>query len=170
MEMNKQSRGQFLKTLGLSSKALMAFYCIGAVSSCSKEDETVAPTSNTNNPPNTGNTSTDAGVTGSISGTNIAFTIDLKNSNFAKLTTPGEFSVIGEVLVANTNGTFIAVAKTCTHAGSTLAYRKSEGDIWCNNHGSEFKTDGVVKKDPATSNLKTYNITFDATANTLKIN
>ncbi|HLO46349.1 MAG TPA: Rieske (2Fe-2S) protein [Leadbetterella sp.] len=163
MEMNKQSRGQFLKTLGLSSKALMAFYCIGAVSACSSEEETVTPNTNT------GNTNSSTGITGTTSGASIDYTIDLKNANYSKLTTAGEFVVIGDTLVANANGTYIAVSKTCTHQGTTLSYRKAEGDIWCSNHGSEFKTDGSVEKAPATSALKTYKTTFDAAASTLKI-
>jgi cytochrome b6-f complex iron-sulfur subunit len=163
MEMNKQSRGQFLKTLGLSSKALMAFYCIGAVSACSSEEETVTPNTNT------GNTNSSTGITGTTSGASIDYTIDLKNANYSKLATAGEFVVIGDTLVANANGTYIAVSKTCTHQGTTLSYRKAEGDIWCSNHGSEFKTDGSVEKAPATSALKTYKTTFDAAASTLKI-
>jgi cytochrome b6-f complex iron-sulfur subunit len=163
MEMNKQSRGQFLKTLGLSSKALMAFYCIGAVSACSSEEETVTPNTNT------GNTNSSTGITGTTSGASIDYTIDLKNANYSKLATAGEFVVIGDTLVANANGTYIAVSKTCTHQGTTLSYRKAEGDIWCSNHGSEFKTDGSVEKAPATSALKTYKTTFDAATSTLKI-
>lgn len=164
MEMNKQSRGQFLKTLGLSSKALMAFYCIGAVSACSTEEETVTPT------PTTGNTNTATGLTGTTTGASIDFTLDLKNANYSKLATAGEFLIIGDTLVANANGKYIAVSKSCTHQGTTLAYRKAEGDVWCSNHGSEFKTDGTVEKAPATAALKTYKTTFDASANTLKIN
>lgn len=167
MEMNKQSRGQFLKTLGLSSKALMAFYCIGAVSACSSDDDTVTPVNNTGNTGNSGNTS--SGITGTTTGASLNYTIDLKNASYSKLLTSGEFVIIGDTLVANANGTYIAVSKTCTHQGTTLAYRKAEGDIWCNNHGSEFKTDGTVEKSPATTALKTFKTTFDATASTLKI-
>jgi cytochrome b6-f complex iron-sulfur subunit len=165
MELNKQSRGQFLKTLGLSTKALMAFYCIGAVSACSTEEETVTP-GNTN----TGNTgTTSSGLTGTTTGTSIDFTIDLKNASYSKLTTAGEFAIIGDTLVANVSGNYIAVSKACTHQGTTLAFRKAEGDLWCSNHGSEFKTDGTVEKSPATTALKTYKATFNATANTLKV-
>lgn len=163
MEMNKQSRGQFLKTLGLSSKALMAFYCLGAVSACSSEEETVTP--------NTGGSgSSSSGLTGTTSGASIDYTIDLKNASFSKLTTAGEFAVIGDTLVANVNGSYVAVSKTCTHQGTTLSYRKAEGDVWCSNHGSEFKTDGTVEKGPATAALKTFKTTFDAAGSTLKIN
>lgn len=165
--MNKQSRGQFLKTLGLSSKALLAFYCIGAVSACSSEDDTVTPGNNTGNTGNTGNTT--SGITGTTTGASLSYTIDLKNASYSKLLTAGEFAIIGDTLVANANGNYIAVSKTCTHQGTTLAYRKAEGDIWCNNHGSEFKTDGTVEKDPATTALKTFKTTFDAAASTLKI-
>ncbi len=165
MEMNKQSRGQFLKTLGLSSKALMAFYCIGAVSACSTEENSVTPTN-----PNNGNTSnTSTGLTGTTTGASIDYTIDLKNASYSKLATVGEFVIIGDTLVANANGIYIAVSKACTHQGTTLSFRKAEGDLWCSSHRSEFKTDGTVKKAPATDALKTFKTTFDGTANTLKV-
>lgn len=165
MEMNKQSRGQFLKTLGLSSKALMAFYCIGAVSACSSEEDTVTPVTNTGN---TGDNTT-SGITGTTSGASLGYTIDLKNANYSKLLTAGEFAIIGDTLVANANGNYIAVSKTCTHEGTTLTFRKTQGDLFCNNHSSEFGTDGSVEAGPASSALKTFKTSFDATASTLKI-
>lgn len=159
--MENQSRGQFIKTLGLSTKALMAYYCLGAtLSSCTKEEETVLPT-----PTPTPNAT---GVTGSSSGT-IDFTLDLKNANFSKLTTDGEFVIVGDVLVANAAGTYVAVSKACTHAGTTLSYRKADGDFWCSNHNSEFKIDGSVKKAPATTAIKKYNAAFDSAKNILKV-
>ncbi|MBP6619846.1 MAG: Rieske (2Fe-2S) protein [Leadbetterella sp.] len=164
MEMNKQSRGQFLKTLGLSSKALLAFYCIGAVSACSSEENTVTPDNNTGN---TGDTT--SGITGTTTGASLNYTIDLKNSNYSKLLTAGEFVIIGDTLVANANGNYVAVSKTCTHEGTTLTFRKTQGDLFCNNHSSEFRTDGSVQAGPASSALKTFKTTFDATASTLKI-
>ncbi|MDP1815910.1 MAG: Rieske 2Fe-2S domain-containing protein [Leadbetterella sp.] len=165
MEMKKQSRGQFLKTLGLSSKALMAVYCLGVASACSSEEETVTPDPNTGN---TGN-NTSSGVTGTTTGASIDFTIDLKNATYSKLTTDGEFAVIGAVIVANAGGTYVALSKACTHEGTTLAYRKDQKDFFCSNHGSEFGIDGSVQISPATSSLKVYKASFDATANTLKI-
>lgn len=165
MEMNKQSRGQFLKTLGLSSKALMAFYCIGAVSACSSEEETVTPTTNTGNT----NNNTTSGITGTTTGASLSYTIDLKNASYSKLLTDGEFAVIGDTLVANAGGNYVALSKACTHEGTTLTFRKAQGDLLCNNHNSQFATDGSVKVGPATSALKTYKTTFDAAASTLKI-
>ncbi|CAN1574109.1 Rieske domain containing protein [Spirosomataceae bacterium] len=166
MEMNKQSRGQFLKTLGLSSKALMAFYCIGAVSACSTEENSVTPTN-----PNNGNTSnTSTGLTGTTTGASIDYTIDLKNASYSKLATVGEFVIIGDTLVANANGTYIAVSKACTHQGTTLSYRKAQNDLHCGNHNSEFSITGAVEKAPATMALKTYKTTFNAAASTLKVN
>lgn len=170
MEMSKQSRGQFLKTLGLSSKALMAFYCIGAVSACSSEADDVTPTGNTGNTNNTNTGNTATGITGTTTGSSLSYTIDLKNTSYAKLLTAGEFAIIGDTLVANANGNYIAVSKACTHEGTTLTYRKAQGDLFCSNHGSEFSTDGTVEQSPATASLKTFKTIFDAVANTLKIN
>jgi cytochrome b6-f complex iron-sulfur subunit len=163
--METVSRGKFLKTLGLSSKALMAYYCLGALTACSKEDDDIDP--DNSNTGQTGNTS--SGITGTTSGSSLDFTIDLKNNNYSKLSTDGEFVIVGDVLVANAGGTFIAVQKNCTHAGTQLQYRKSQNDIYCNNHGSEFSTNGAVEKSPATESLKVYKTTHSAVNSTLKV-
>ena len=167
MEIEKQSRSQFLKTLGLSTKALMAVYCLGAVSACSSDDSVEPDNNNSGNNNTNGNAST--GITGTTSGSTIDFTIDLKNNSYSKLTTDGEFAVIGAVIVANAGGNYIALSKSCTHEGTALVYRKDQKDFYCGNHGSEFGVDGSVEKSPATSALKVFKTTFDAAASTLKI-
>jgi cytochrome b6-f complex iron-sulfur subunit len=166
MEMNIQSRGQFLKTLELSSKALMAFYCIGAVSASSTEEDPVTPIDTNNG--NTGNTST--GLTETTTGASIDYTIDLKKTSYSKLTTECEFIIVGETLVANIKGTYITVSEACTHQGTSLSYRKTQNDLNCGNHDSEFSISRVVEKEPATMALKTLKATFNAAASTLKVN
>lgn len=139
------NRGQFLKELGLSSSALMAFYCLGTVTSgCSKKDDPAAIDPSLISPsPGGGNTKID-------------FTIDLSSAEFSKLKTEGEFAYKDDIIIANAKGSYVALAKACTHAGTTVKYRENENDFYCDNHKSEFKTDGTVKKSPASDALKVY--------------
>lgn len=167
--MESISRGQFLKTLGLSSKALMAFYCIGAVSSCKSDDNVEPDGSSSGNSGNNNSGNAASGITGATSGNSLDFTIDLKNANYSKLTTDGEFVIVGDALIANAGGQYVAVSKKCTHEGTNLQYRKAQGDFFCNNHGSEFSLTGAVEKDPASSSLKVFSTKFDAAASTLQV-
>lgn len=160
---SKVSRGQFLKSLGLGSSALMAFYCIGTLTSCSSDEDD----------PNPGTGTGGTGVTGAVTGNNINFTIDLANSNFTSLKTKGSFVIIGDVLVVFTsNETYVAVQKNCTHEGNLLAYRSGENDIHCSTHGSQFTTAGAVKKKPDTGDnilgLKVFNTSLDGNKLTVK--
>jgi len=164
------SRGQFLRSLGMSSSALMAFYCMGTLTSCSSDDPDPMTTGG-----NTGNTggnggNTSSGVTGTTAGSNINFTVDLTSENYKKLKTEGEFSIIGDIIVvAAPNNRFVALSKACTHQGTTVQFRKASNDIWCSNHGSEFNLDGTVKKSPAASPLTVFQTTLSQDGNTLTV-
>lgn len=161
METSQLSRGQFLKQLGMSSAALMSFYCLGTgLTSCSKDEADPTPTTTTG--------STNSGVTGTTSGA-IDFTIDLTNANFVKLKTEGEFVYVADIIIANAKGTFVALSKACTHQGTTINYRSATNDFLCPNHGSQFKTDGTVSKDPATKALTVYKTELLNSNNSLKI-
>lgn len=161
---NEISRAQFLKGLGLSTKALMAVYCLGAVSACSKDE--VEPNSTNNN---SGGGNASSGLTGKSTGTSIDFSVDLTNATYSKLKTKGEFMVIGDVIVANANGNFVALSKTCTHQGTTINFRSATNDFRCPNHGAEYSINGDVTKAPAPSALKKYSTTLSTNGNTLTI-
>jgi cytochrome b6-f complex iron-sulfur subunit len=146
MEKKNLSRGQFLKQLGLSSGALMAFYCLGTVTACTKDEGEPAPSGTNNNSSGGNNTPT-----------KIDFTLDLASNDFRKLKTEGEFVYKDDIIIANVKGgKYVALSKACTHAGTTVQYRFNENDFWCSNHGSEFGVDGKVEKSPAASALKLY--------------
>lgn len=161
MEESTLSRGKFLKQLGLSTQALAAFYCLGTLSACTTEDEEVTPKPT--------DPVADTGLTGVTSGDAINFTLNLKNATYAKLLTAGSFVIVGDALVANANGTYVGLSKKCTNMGTQLAFRPAEGDLWCDNHGSEFNLNGTVKKSPAAASLKVFTTSFDAANETLTV-
>lgn len=168
-------RGEFLRSLGVSSAALMAFYCMGTLTSCSTGEEP-GPMNSGGTPPGgnsggMGGGGASTGLTGTTSGSSIDFTIDLKSDTYKKLTTVGEFAIIGDTIVIHTStaNNYVALSKACTHAGTTVQYRKNSNDIWCDNHGSEFNLDGTVKKSPAATPLKVYRATLSQSGDTLTV-
>ncbi len=165
-EKKELSRGQFLRSLGLSTSTLMAFYCLGTtMSSCGSKSDTPTPVD-----PGTGS---GTGVTGTTTGA-VNFKIDLTNATYTSLKTAGGFKIIGDVLVAFTSAsTYVALAKACTHQGTQLQYRAAQNDLYCNNHGSEFTTTGAVDKGPSTGDtitaLQVYKISLSTDGNTLTV-
>ncbi|MCE6990555.1 ubiquinol-cytochrome c reductase iron-sulfur subunit [Dyadobacter sp. CY323] len=152
-------RGEFLRSLGLSTSTLMAFYCMGTtLSSCGSGSDDPEPTPG-------GGTST--GITGTTTGS-VNFSIDLTKATDIKAS--GGFRVIGDTIVAHTTaGSYVALSKTCTHEGFTIGFRAGENDFLCTNHGSQFSTTGAVKNGPATTALKVYKTALSADGNTLTI-
>lgn len=167
METTQLSRGQFLKQLGMSSAALMSFYCLGTtMTACTNSTDDPMPTTTTNTG-NTGNVAT--GITGTTKGNSIDFTIDLTNANFKNLKTEGAFTYIEDIIIANAKGSFVALSKVCTHQGTTIDFRSGTNDFKCPNHGSEFRLDGTVQKDPAAKSLMVYKTSLLMDGNSLKI-
>lgn len=147
------SRGEFLRSLGLGTSALMAFYCMGTLSSCSKASD---PT-----PVTTGTGTTTNPTTGKID-----FTMDL-NTELQKV---GDYTYNGSIIIIRTDTkVYVALSKACTHAGTTVEYRSSQKDIWCSNHGSVFNNDGTVKNGPAASSLRKYNTELSAMDTKLRV-
>lgn len=164
------NRGKFLRELGLSSSALMAFYCLGTLSSCSSSDP--QPATPTPAPPTGGTT----GLTGNatIAQGKINFTLDLTNATYATLKTEGNFVTVGDVIVANAKGgKLIALSKACTHQNVTVEYQLVADNFYCppasGGHGSRYNDDGSVKNGPAAGALKKYTPTLSANGNSLVI-
>jgi len=171
MKEQTMKRGQFLRNLGLSSSALMAFYCMGTtLTACSSGSSDPTP-SGTNTGSNTGSNTGTTGLTGNadLSKGAISFTLDLTTSTYSALKTEGKFVVVGSVIVANTKGTIVALSKTCTHEGTTVDYRPAQNDFYCSNHGSEFSTLGAVEVGPATKALTVYKAQLSTNGNTLTV-
>lgn len=167
MEKTQLNRGQFLRQIGLSTGALMAFYCMGtSLTACSGSGNDTDPTPN----PGGGNGNTNsAAIKGTTSGANIDFTIDLTHADFSKLKTAGQFDYVANIIIVNTGGTYVALSKICTHQGTTISYRSANNDLRCSNHGSEFNLDGSVKVSPATEALAVYKTEIQNNGNTLRV-
>lgn len=169
MEIAKEEqlkRGEFLRSLGMSTASLMAFYCLGTtMTACGSKTDDPDPVD-----PGTG-----TGITGTTTGSSINFTIDLTNTNIApKLVTGEKFLITGDVLVAlTTAGTYVALSKSCTHQGTQLVYRIASNDLYCNNHLSIFTTTGAVQRGPETGDsitaLKAYKTALSTDGKTLTV-
>lgn len=158
-------RGEFLRSLGLSTSALMAFYCMGTLTACSSGDDDPQPGGNNN-----GGTNGTVGLTGNTTGSNINFTLDLTSSNYSKLKTEGQYVIAGDVMVALASGNrYVALSRRCTHEGANVQYRLAQNDVFCNNHGSVFNLDGTVKQSPASLPLKVYKTELSQNGNSLRV-
>lgn len=164
-------RGQFLRELGLSSSALMAFYCMGTLSSCSKANDP-QPATTTPTTPVTPTTPTNSGLTGNAQ-TNLGkinFTLDLTSANYKGLKTEGGYVTPGDIIVANTKGgTLVALSKSCTHQGTTVLYQLNLDNFYCPNHGSQFSDNGAVVVGPAAAPLKKYIVTVSTDGNSVTV-
>jgi cytochrome b6-f complex iron-sulfur subunit len=159
---DKMKRGEFLRSLGLSTSTLMAFYCLGTtMTACGSSDDP--------DPVDPGNGS-GSGISGTTTGNAINFTIDLTKDDTKKLKTAGEFLITGDVLVAfTTTNQYIALSKICTHEGNPVTYLKSSNDIFCPTHQSEYTITGAVQEGPATRALTAYKPTLSTDGNTLTV-
>lgn len=161
-------RGEFLRSLGLSSAALMAFYCMSTLTSCSSSNDP-APSGGTTPP------TTSTGLTGNAETSKgaINFTLDLTSNDFKSLKTQGEFVKVGDVLVANTKGgNYVAIQRLCTHqAQDGVSYRLSSDDFGCSVHGSVFATNGAVKTAAMAgqSAMKVYKTALSTDGNKLQV-
>ncbi|MCY7360288.1 MAG: Rieske (2Fe-2S) protein [Rudanella sp.] len=158
------NRAEFLRNLGLSTSALMALYCMGTLTSCSKADDPAPLT-----PTPTPGSGTSTGLTGNIDKSKgvIDFTLDLTNTNYSRLKTEGEFVQVGEIVVANTKDTLVALTNVCTHQSGQLQYRKATNDFECNVHQGQFNLDGTVKKGPPTKAVGVFKTAL--TGNNLRV-
>ena len=145
------TRAEFIRSLGLSSGALMAVYCLGGLTACSKEE----PDPNPAKP-----------------GDKLDLSLDLNSSTYSKLQTNGQFAIVPDpgIIVARKNdGTFVAVSKNCTHQGQELTYQSASDRFNCPLHGSNFSTTGAVLNGPATSALKQYKTELNSAGTTLRV-
>ncbi|MDI9869481.1 QcrA and Rieske domain-containing protein [Flectobacillus roseus] len=159
-------RKEFMSLVGISVGAVILQNCLSGCSSKSDPTPSGGTTGGTTtNPTSTGFTGNAASSKGTID-----FTIDISTSDYATLKTNGSALVVGDVIVARTKaGNFIALAKACTHEGTTVNFLADQDRFKCPNHGSEFSTTGTVLSAPASSPLKQYTASFDATSSKVSV-
>lgn len=91
----------------------------------------------------------------------IDIVIDISLPENTALQAVGGSLVKDQVIVARvTSLEFVAVAKECTHAGTTIAFQPTNSRFNCPNHGSNFSLSGGVLNGPATQALKQYSTEF----------
>lgn len=151
IESKSIDRKEFMKQVGIGFGAIMLMNCLQACS----EGEIPDPMINPGNP-----------------GNKIDFSLDLNATGNQGLLTNGNWIDVsnqGVIVARKLDGAFLAVARACTHQGTTLQYRKDQNDFWCNNHNSEFSESGAVERGPATTAIKRFNTSFNATTNMLRV-
>ncbi len=149
------TRTEFLKNLKLGGGALMAVYCMGAITSCANEN-TPLPATSVNPDP--------------IKNGKIDFTLDLTLDANKALKADGGFLYNGDIIVARSkDAKYIALSKVCTHVGTTVEFQKDTNDIYCPNHGSKYDITGKVTKSPASLPLKMYQTELLASATKLRV-
>ena len=150
-----ESRRQFLEKAGLA--AVMGSFGIAFFTSCVSSEEP----DDTTTPPST---TTPNGIT--VSGSTIQVNLTIQN----KLAVSGGWLLIetAKTLVANLNGTYVALTSVCTHSGCFDSWSFANSRFTCTCHNSIFDTAGKVLQGPATQPLHVYTASVSGT--TLTIN
>jgi cytochrome b6-f complex iron-sulfur subunit len=130
--MEKITRYTFLKQVGFGGPALLAALCIGQ-SSCKSSSSNSAGAKD--------------------------FTLDLNQSAFSKLKTPGNYIVEQDVVVACTGpGTYAAVTVICSHEGQKkVLFQSASNDFKCTAHSAVYDIQGKGKSGPSSGGLRVYN-------------
>ena len=128
-----------------------AFFGLSYIQACSKsDDDSSSYSSNNSNIVNNdansadsvgSNTQTNSGIVSS--GNNI--TIDLTNSNFSSLSSPGDFinlTSVGVLLLKISNSEFRAFDNCCPHSGTKNDWSYSNQEFRCGTHGNSYGIDG----------------------------
>jgi cytochrome b6-f complex iron-sulfur subunit len=93
----------------------------------------------------------------STGGNNII--IDLSLPENSALNNTGGSKIVGSIIVANTgNDKFVALEKTCTHEGCTVAYNSTASNFQCPCHQSVYSTTGIVLSGPAPTALTSHSV------------
>lgn len=100
------------------------------------------------------------GNTKKKSADNSPLTVNLADVANAPLKQQGGFVVTDNTIIINTAADgIIALSSICTHKGCTVEYDKTNKDILCPCHQSEFAFDGSVLQGPAEKPLPKYKVT-----------
>ena len=92
-------------------------------------------------------------------GPTVNFTLDISQAGNTSLATSGGSVASNGVVVANSGGTYIAIAQSCTHQGCSVNYNASGKNFVCPCHGGVFDINGAVTSGPPPAPLKKYTVT-----------
>ncbi|MDP2041021.1 MAG: Rieske (2Fe-2S) protein [Algoriphagus sp.] len=150
-----ESRRRFLEKSGAS--LVLATFGAAFFTSCSSTDDadpTGPPT-----PP--GNSSSGITISGSVIVINLAIQTALNNS--------GNWLLIenAKALVANVNGSFVALTSVCTHSGCDRNWTFAASRFTCTCHGSVFDASGRVVQGPANQPLTQFTTQVSGTTLTI---
>ena len=145
------SRRKFIEKAGLAT--IMSTFGVAFFTSCVSSEE---PDPNPVTPP-TGTQPNGISVSGN------SILVDLKIQT--RLATTGGWLLIetAKTLVANINGSFVALTSVCTHLGCADSWTFSNNNFTCTCHNSIFDTAGKVLGGPAPAPLQVYTTSVSGT-------
>lgn len=149
-----ESRRQFLEKAGLA--AVLGSFGIAFFTSCVSSEEP----DDTTMPPNT---TTPNGIT--VTGSTIQVNLTIQT----RLAASGGWLLIdsAKTLVANLNGTYVALTSVCTHSGCFDSWSFTNNRFTCTCHNSIFDTAGKVLQGPATQPLQVFITSVSGTTLTI---
>ena len=149
------SRRKFIEKAGLAT--VMSTFGVSFFTSCVSSEEPGDPTS----PPST---TAPNGIT--VSGSTIQVNLTIQT----RLAASGGWLLIesAKTLVANLNGTYVALTSVCTHSGCFDSWAFSNNRFTCTCHNSIFDTTGKVVQGPEQGDLQVFRTEVAGT--TLTIN
>lgn len=145
-----ESRRKFLEKTGAS--VVLATFGAAFFTSCSSTEDAdpavVVP------PGNSG-----SGIT--IAGRTISINLAIQSA----LNTSGNWLLIetAQTLVANVNGSFVALTSVCTHSGCDRNWTFGSNRFTCTCHGSVFDSLGKILQGPANLPLTQFNTQVNTT-------
>jgi len=101
-------------------------------------------------------------------GSKVNFTLDLSQPANSTLNNTGGFVSSNGVVVANHNGSYIAVAQSCTHQGCSVSYNANGNNFICPCHNGVYDSNGKVVSGPPPTDLKKYTVTKSGNILTIK--
>jgi Rieske Fe-S protein len=113
-----------------------------------------------------------AGDSVSAPGTSISSTSGIKLSDFPALTPVGGVALVTVsgnpmAIVRTGDTTFVTLSRICPHQGSIV--NPNGSGFLCPGHGARFSATGQWAGGERTTNMRSYNTTYDAAEGTISI-
>ena len=105
-------------------------------------------------------------------GTTLNSTTDIKVSDFPALASVGGIALVNFsgnpfAIVRTGDASFVTLSRVCPHQGSII--NPNGSGFLCPGHGARFSATGQWQGGERTSNMRSYQTTYDAAAGTLAI-